>query len=125
MPKAADIRPLLFPGSFVVAVDDQGIHMIGRDAFFGVDSLVELLNVMPMIAAQARVQIPGTTPNMPQGAPVPGGAPAGFPGAPGGGFPGAPGGVAPAGPPPGGFPGLSGGRPPGSSGGARRLERAD
>jgi hypothetical protein len=114
MPKASEIRPHLFPGSFVVTVDDQAIRMIGRDAFFGIDSAVELLSALPMIAAQVRGAQPSGSTSV--------AAPGAFPGAPGSGFPGFPGNPGAAGnapPPPGAFPGLSGAPPGGSSGGTR------
>jgi hypothetical protein len=103
MPKASDIRPLLFPGSFAVAVDDKGIRMIGRDAFLGIDSLVVFLDALPMIAAQAGAPLSGPTRIVQGGA---------FPGAPGTTLPGAPGAAIPSGAPP---AGASGGTRPGPS----------
>jgi hypothetical protein len=99
IPSAESIKPHLFPGAMAVSVDQNGIRIVSRDAFFDVAGSAAIFNAMSFSAL---------TPAAMSGGPMPGG----FPGQSGpGGFPNAPGaGVAP---------------PGGSSGGGVPASRPD
>jgi hypothetical protein len=82
VPTADSIRPLLFPGAAWLTVDDRGIRLVSREAFFDFAGLSAALNGLGMArlggagAAGMAAGPPGMAPPGPPGA-----APPGAPGA--------------------------------------------
>jgi hypothetical protein len=78
MPKADEIKALLFPNSFTISVDDQSIRFVTRESFPNISPLFSI----PSLGAIARPG--GGAPGIPTPPGAPGAAPGGPGGAPGG-----------------------------------------